>query len=326
MRGGRGGRERRLRASGGPTRRVRAAGGRGPRTRARTRPPPLHSLLQSSISLPSLAPPSRAPRRSTSKLWGQQGDAAGWLAKSPQARLEGYNPLVMSKLLLLQDAARLNPWGSRYHMWMDAGHLCAGALSPDRMSMYRRHMASGMFVTHWPYGTTTEVHGFTDKAMHTYIGTTDDPLQIVRGGIFGGKLPHIECVAKAFVLALHRTLSDGYLGTEECIWAIIFARFPHLFNAFDNNSLGNHGDNCASFQANNIEEEAIAAGKKARFVSPALPDAPTWWAAAQAAAGPAGAARARAAAGPAVNHKTVTSIEALTKAHAIVVKSAAAAP
>ena len=71
----------------------------------------------------------------TSKLWVEQGEAAGWLINSPQARLEGYNPLVMSKLIMLRDAARMNPWGARYHMWMDAGHLCAGSLSPKRMSM-----------------------------------------------------------------------------------------------------------------------------------------------------------------------------------------------
>ena len=70
-------------------------------------------------------------------------------------------------------------------MWMDAGHLCAGGLSPEHMNMYRRHMNKGLLVTHWPYGTTTEVHGLTDKAMHLYIGTADDPLIIVRGGIFG---------------------------------------------------------------------------------------------------------------------------------------------
>lgn len=93
----------------------------------------------------------------TSKLWIEQGEIAGWLIKSPQARLEGYNPLVMSKLWLLRDAARINPWGSRYHMWMDAGHLCAGALRPDGMNMYKKHMAKAMLVTHWPYGTTTEV-------------------------------------------------------------------------------------------------------------------------------------------------------------------------
>jgi hypothetical protein len=40
---------------------------------------------------------------------------------------------------------------------MDAGHLCAGGQRPDKTSMYRRHMSQGMFITHWPYGTTTEV-------------------------------------------------------------------------------------------------------------------------------------------------------------------------
>ena len=76
---------------------------------------------------------------------------------------------------------------------------------------------------------TPQVHGFTDKAMHIYIGTSEDPLRIVRGGIFGGTLPRIECVLRAYIIALHQTLTDGYVGTEECIWAIIFARLPHLF-------------------------------------------------------------------------------------------------
>jgi hypothetical protein len=134
-----------------------------------------------------------------------------------------------------------------------------------------------MFVTHWPYGTTTEVHGLTDKAMHVYIGTAEDPLRIVRGGIFGGQLPHIECVVKAYVIALHQTLSDGYVGTEECIWAIIFARFPYLFAGFDNNSLGNHGDNCASFQKNNMVEDDIRSGRASKFVSPPIPEFPSWW-------------------------------------------------
>jgi hypothetical protein len=93
----------------------------------------------------------------TSQLWVAQSEAAGWLKTAPQARLEGYNPLVMAKAMLLRDAARINPWGSRYHMWMDAGHLCAGGQSPQRQDMYRKHMARGFLNTHWPYGTNTEV-------------------------------------------------------------------------------------------------------------------------------------------------------------------------
>lgn len=118
----------------------------------------------------------------TSKLWTEQAVQTGWLSNAPQARLAEYNPLVMSKLMLLRDAARENHWGARYHMWMDAGHLCAGDQdpTPEGTSFYRSHMAQGMFVTHWPYGTTTEVHGLTDKAMHLYMAQAEDPLEIVR--------------------------------------------------------------------------------------------------------------------------------------------------
>jgi hypothetical protein len=193
-----------------------------------------------------------------------------------QARMAAYNPLVMSKLTLLRDAARINPWGARYHMWMDAGHLCAGQQNPTPAgtSLYRRHMAAGLFVTHWPYKSPddTEVHGFADQALHLYIGTTVDPLQIVRGGIFGGTLPDIECTLRAYMLALHQTLTDGYMGTEENIWAILLQRFPHLFNEFDNNSLGGHGDNCASFTASSMEEQDIIAGRRQAYESMPYPD------------------------------------------------------
>lgn len=214
-----------------------------------------------------------------SKLWNDQAVQTGWLSNAPQARLAEYNPLVMSKLKMVRDAARLNPFGARYHLWMDAGHLCAGEQNPTPAgtSMYRKHMASGFFVTHWPYGTTTEVHGLTDKAMHLYMAQAEDPLRIVRGGIFGGTLPYIECVLRAYTLALHQTMMDGYVGTEECIWAIIHARFPHLFKSFDNNSLGGHGDNCASFTASKMEEQEVIASKKTAFVSPDIPKYPTWW-------------------------------------------------
>ena len=146
----------------------------------------------------------------------------------------------------------------------------------------------------------------THTPPRRYIGTADDPLQIVRGGIFGGQLPHIDCVLKAYIIAMHQTLTDGYLGTEECVWAIIFARFPHLFAPFDNNSLGNHGDNCASFQKNVMEEDEIAAGTRARHVSTDIPAAPSLWDAAQHAAAAKPAAK--------VDHKAVKNIQALLKA------------
>lgn len=82
---------------------------------------------------------------------------SGWLMNAPQAKLPGYNPLVMSKVYLLRDAARANYWGARYHLWMDAGHFCAVEQNPTQTSVFREHMSRGFLVTHWPYGTATEV-------------------------------------------------------------------------------------------------------------------------------------------------------------------------
>ncbi|KAA0163258.1 hypothetical protein FNF27_07963 [Cafeteria roenbergensis] len=188
----------------------------------------------------------------TSPHYVKQSKAAGWLENAPQARLPMYDPLVMSKLNLLRDVARWNPWQTKRLMFMDAGHFCATELKPGKMPVFDRHMDK-FFLTHWPYGTATEVHGMTDKAMHLYMGAEQDPMRIVRGGVFGGERAYIECVAKAYNRALAQTLRDGYLGTEENIFAMIFERFPALFHGFDNNSLGNHGDNCAAFAKNQLE-------------------------------------------------------------------------
>eukprot|EP01138_Halocafeteria_seosinensis_P007613 gb/GECG01007781.1/.p1 GENE.gb/GECG01007781.1/~~gb/GECG01007781.1/.p1 ORF type:complete len:386 (+),score=44.44 gb/GECG01007781.1/:1-1158(+) len=116
-----------------------------------------------------------------SSLWQAQAKAIGWLYDSPQSRLQGYNPLVMSKILFLREGARLNPFKTKNFMFLDAGHMCATEIKPGEIPTYEEHFDKFM-VTHWPYGTTTEVHGFTDKAMHMYMNTKSDPLQIVRGG------------------------------------------------------------------------------------------------------------------------------------------------
>lgn len=58
---------------------------------------------------------------------------------------------------------------------------------------------------------------------------------------------YVDVVTKVYDIVLAQTLSDGYMGTEENILAIIFARFPELFAGYDNNQWGEHGDNCAIF-------------------------------------------------------------------------------
>ena len=46
---------------------------------------------------------------------------SGWLKDSPQCTLEGYNPVVMSKMFMLNDVTIRNPFSSDYFFWLDAG-------------------------------------------------------------------------------------------------------------------------------------------------------------------------------------------------------------
>ena len=91
----------------------------------------------------------------TSDLWIKQAKYLGWLIKSPQATLPGYDPLVMSKAFMLRDAAELNPYRTKYFVFVDSGHMCAGAQDPQYMDVYTDHMDKGYLVTHWPYGSNT---------------------------------------------------------------------------------------------------------------------------------------------------------------------------
>jgi len=55
--------------------------------------------------------------RTDPEWYGQKG----WLAESTQARLELYNPLVMSKMFWLNDTTLFNPYNTKYFLWVDGG-------------------------------------------------------------------------------------------------------------------------------------------------------------------------------------------------------------
>ena len=59
----------------------------------------------------------------SNKQWLAQGGPL--VANSPQALLEGFNPLVMSKLRLTRDAARWNPFDTDGFLWLDGSCLHA---------------------------------------------------------------------------------------------------------------------------------------------------------------------------------------------------------
>eukprot|EP00301_Raphidiophrys_heterophryoidea_P004449 c1192_g1_i1.p1 GENE.c1192_g1_i1~~c1192_g1_i1.p1 ORF type:complete len:536 (+),score=134.38 c1192_g1_i1:168-1775(+) len=208
-------------------------------------------------------------------LYKRQAKRTGWLQFAPQAALKDYNLLVMSKIFFLRWASQLNPWRTQYHMFVDAGHDCVGALRTSHLNVLRKLMGR-MMVTYFDYHTplTSETHGMPQMAYRSYVGPPhNDPAtwdrdnnccKVVRGGIFGGTPAYIDVYARVYNVLLSQTLSDGYMGTEENVMGALIYRFPSLFNAYHNHD----GDNCRLFVDAGEKPEA----DKSIFVHGEVPD------------------------------------------------------
>jgi hypothetical protein len=173
----------------------------------------------------------------TNPEWYNQ---SGWLPDSTQAKLEMYNPLVMSKMFLLNDAALMDPFDSSHMVWVD------GALSNtvndgyfwhdkvlDKLDKYFNKFSFVAF----PYDGKVEIHGFTYGPMCVYADSEID--KVCRGGIFGGPKHIISKINGIYYSLLYDTLNDGYMGTEESIFTIMLYKYPELFQYYsiENNGL-----------------------------------------------------------------------------------------
>jgi len=155
----------------------------------------------------------------------------GWLKESTQAKLEMYNPLVMSKVFLLNDARILDKFDSDYLFWIDAGitnTIHPGYFTHDKvLDKLPKYIDKFHFVC-FPYETTTEIHGFEINAMNQYTQTKTT--RVARGGFFGGKKEIINDINSLYYMLLNDSLSKGFMGTEESIFTIMTYLYPQHIN------------------------------------------------------------------------------------------------
>jgi hypothetical protein len=163
--------------------------------------------------------------------WSNQ---AGWLAQSTQAKLEMYNPIVMSKMFLLHDAKILDEFNSDYMFWIDAGitnTVHVGYFTHDNVLEKMINKIKKFTFICFPYETTTEIHGFTYPDINNY--TDSDVKKVARGGFFGGPKEQISSINSTYYNLLLRTLRDGYMGTEESVFSIMVHSFENSIQHFD---------------------------------------------------------------------------------------------
>lgn len=149
---------------------------------------------------------------------------SAWIVDSTQAKLDMYNPLVMSKQFFLNDASLFNFFDTKYYVWVDAGlsntigDPC-GYFNEEFETRITPHLNKMLYVA-FPYDENApEVHGFVKPKLNELAG--ENTTYVCRGGLFGGNKDSINEINDIYYNYLGNSLAAGYMGTEESIFTII---------------------------------------------------------------------------------------------------------
>lgn len=158
----------------------------------------------------------------------------GWLKDSTQAKLEYYNPLVMSKMFLLNDARIMDKFNSEHLFWLDAGitnTVHSGYFTHDNvLNKLPKYLKNFTFIS-FPYDAVTEIHGFNFNEINKYAG--NQVKLVARGGFFGGHKDVISDINSIYYSLLVDTLSNDLMGTEESLFSIMMYKYPELISYFE---------------------------------------------------------------------------------------------
>jgi hypothetical protein len=185
----------------------------------------------------------------TNPEWYNQ---SGWLPESTQAKLDMYNPLVMSKMFLLNDARIFDSFDSSHMFWIDAGitnTIHPGYFTHDKIHLKFDKLFNKFGFIAFPYAAEREIHGFSYPKINNYA--SNNVKLVCRGGIFGGSKDIINDVNGLYYNVMNQTLSDGYMGTEESLFSILLYRHPDLFDYYEIEDNGLIGKFCEDLKNDN---------------------------------------------------------------------------
>jgi len=176
----------------------------------------------------------------TTEKWLNKTGEGGWLKTSPQAISEWYNPIVQSKMFMLNDVTIWNPFDTEYFIWLDAGitnTVYEKQFTENRVLDKLLPLLESFLFLSYPYEAREEIHGFDIEAMNNLSG--DEVKYVCRGGLFGGRKEIINQASSEYYALLDRSLNMGYMGTEESIFTILSYIFSEKYRRYqlDENGL-----------------------------------------------------------------------------------------
>jgi hypothetical protein len=187
---------------------------------------------------------------------------AGWLQESTQAKLEWYNPLVMSKVFLMNDARIMDQFNSQHLYWLDAGitnTIHPGYFTHDKIQNKLPEVFDKFGFVAFPYDANNEIHGFSYPKINSYAG--DDVKLVCRGGLFGGPKHVFSDINGIYYNILSETLKSGYMGTEESIFSIMLYKHSDMIDYVEIDGNGLISKFCEDLKNDTYEVKNIS-GKK----------------------------------------------------------------
>jgi hypothetical protein len=159
---------------------------------------------------------------------------ASWLRESTQATLDLYNPMVMSKMFMLNDARIFNPFDTDYFIWIDGAitnTVHEGYFTHDKVIDKIHNILDKFLFISFSYEDGGEIHGFPRKEMERYCKV--DPKYVCRGGLFGGHKNWIGHANEYYYRLLSHSLHEGLMGTEESLFTVMSHIQPEVYQRFE---------------------------------------------------------------------------------------------
>jgi hypothetical protein len=164
---------------------------------------------------------------------------AGWLSESPQAALKYYNPMMFTKMFMLNDSAIVNPFNSDYFFWIDGGltnTVGTGYFHNDKVldNLDNYIVKNENKFTHisYPYTSNDEIHGFERRAMARHCGV-DYVDYVCRGGFFGGHRDRVHEINNLYYNVMENTLNENLMGADECLFTILTHKYPNIIHRYE---------------------------------------------------------------------------------------------
>lgn len=154
---------------------------------------------------------------------------AAWMQHSIIRKPE-YLALTLYKLDLLLDAVQNRLFHGQNFYWVDAGICSSYHIENLQQFNLNQLPTDKLFLTSYPYVVENEIHGFNRQGYSQLCGQVPD--RVARATIFGGNETSIRNLHAAFQDFLQKSLTAGYVGTEESILTGLLLQQPQLFNEF----------------------------------------------------------------------------------------------